>query len=72
MRFLVCSILLMVVSTCCVQHALGQQPPVTEIYKTYDGNNDGVLEAGEVASSRDARQFPRWQRWQCCGTVWHY
>ncbi len=60
MRFLICSTLLMVVSTCCVQHALGQQPPVTEIYKNYDGNNDGVLEADEVASSRYARQFPRW------------
>ncbi len=60
MRFLICPTLLMVVSTCCVGHAQGQQPPVTEIYKTYDGNNDGVLEAGEVVGSRYARQFPRW------------
>lgn len=60
MRVFICSTLLLVLATCCVGHAQGQQPPVTEIYKTYDGNNDGMLDAGEVAGSRYARQFPRW------------
>lgn len=60
MRFLICFTLPMLVSACGVGHALGQQPPVTEIYKIYDGNNDGVLEVTEVAGSRYARQFPRW------------
>ena len=60
MRFFKVFIFLLVVSVCHVGRVQGQQPPVTEIYKTYDGNNDGVLEANEVAGSRYARQFPRW------------
>ena len=40
--------------------AQGRQPPVSEVFKTYDADNDGVLDAGEVAGSRYARQFPRW------------
>ena len=59
MRFLIFSLLLFV-STCCVGHVQGQQAPVTEIYKTHDGNEDGVLESEEVAGTRYARQFPRW------------
>lgn len=60
MRLFIYSTLLMVVPTCCVGHVMGQQPPVTDIYKKYDANNDGVLEAAEVSGSRYARQFPRW------------
>lgn len=60
MRFFICCISLVFLSTCWLEHAQGQQPPVTEIYKIYDGDKNGVLEAGEVAGSRYARQFPRW------------
>lgn len=60
MRFFKVFVFLLVVAWCHVGRGQGQKPPVTEIYKTYDGNNDGVLEANEVASSRYARQFPRW------------
>ena len=60
MHFFIFCIFMMVVSTSYVGYAQGQQPPVTEIYKNHDGNNDGVLEASEVAGSRYAKQFPRW------------
>lgn len=55
MRFFKVFVFLLVVAWCHVGRGQGQKPPVTEIYKTYDGNNDGVLEANEVASSRYAR-----------------
>ena len=51
---------MMIVSTSYVGYAQGKQPPVTEIYKNYDGNKDGMLEANELTGSRYARQFPRW------------
>ena len=51
---------MMIVSTSYVGYAQGKQPPVTEIYKNYDGNKDGMLEAKELTGSRYARQFPGW------------
>ena len=51
---------MMIVSTSYVGYAQGKQPPVTEIYKNYDSNKDGMLEANELTGSRYARQFPRW------------
>ena len=46
---------MMIVSTSYVGYAQGKQPPVTEIYKNYDGNKDGMLEANELTGSRYAR-----------------
>ena len=60
MRFFIFTPLLLLVFTFGVGHVQGQQPPVTEIYKNHDGNEDGVLEPEEVAGTRYARQFPRW------------
>lgn len=60
MRLLKTFILLIVVTVCYLGNVQGQQPPVIEIYKTYDENKDGVLEANEVANSRYGRQFSRW------------
>ncbi|MGB0759963.1 MAG: hypothetical protein ACPGPS_10505 [Rubripirellula sp.] len=60
MRFFLCFTLMMLASTFFVGLAHGQQPPVTEIYKIHDANSDGTLDANEVAGSRYARQFPRW------------
>lgn len=60
MRFVIGCTFLVVLFACCAGYAQGQQPPVTEIYKIYDEDNNGLLEASEVAGSRYARQFPRW------------
>ncbi|MDE0864856.1 MAG: hypothetical protein OSA98_13780 [Rubripirellula sp.] len=55
--FAICSLALCPVSVC---QAQGRQPAVSDVYKEYDSNQDGVLDAKEVAGSRYARQFPRW------------
>lgn len=59
MRFCKPVILLLIIALS-AGRAKSQQPPVEEIYKTYDLNSDGLLEANEVAGSRYARQFSRW------------
>ena len=60
MRFICCRFTLLALSIALAGHVQGQQPPVTDIYRKYDSNRDGVLEATEVSGSRYARQFPRW------------
>ena len=60
MRFIRRRLTLLALSIALAGHVQGQQPPVTDIYRKYDSNRDGVLEATEVSGSRYARQFPRW------------
>ena len=60
MRFMIPAMGMLAVTFNSVCLAQGRQPPVSEVFKTYDTNKDSFLDAGEVAGSRYARQFPRW------------
>ncbi len=46
-------------STCLAQ---ATYPSVASIMKQYDGNQDGTLTQSEIAKSKYARQFPRWDK----------
>ena len=40
--------------------ARAPHPPVTKVFEDLDADQDGLLSSKEVAGSRYARQFPRW------------